>query len=317
MRTLLHHPLISLGVRLWWLPVLAATSVAFYPGFGGGLPWLLLGLGACASLALGVWSVPLLHGLSASALGRRRHAAAQHRFLCSACLEFGDFRFACGACGKEVEATVVHTMGAYVNRCPHCEELLDFSPRGVRSLCGACGATGDRALEHERSVRVVGTLLADDFELLARQRGEAVQETNDLRWFRIDDGKRLTYLLSLDDLNSRGRALDRSYGARAVEVLWLSEAEPLRLGQALDGFLARAEIDDAQLATMTACVAADRLDPAADRLLSARLGVVKYGVPSGDFLPQTPSQPGSRTAQVGDHPTPLVHTSGAGKGDPR
>lgn len=317
MHALLRHPLVSLGLRLWWLPVLAASAVAFYPGIGGGLPWLLVGLGACASLTLGVWSVPLLHGLSASALERRRHAAAQHRFLCSACLEFGDFRFACRACGKEVDAAVVHTTGAYVNRCPHCYELLDFSPRGVQSLCGTCGATGERALEHERSVHIVGALLADDFELLARQRGEVVQETSDLRWFRIDDGKCLTYLLSLDDLNSRGRALVRSHGARAVEVLWLSQAEPLRLGQALDGFLARAEIDDAQLATMTACVAADRLDPAADRLLSARLGVVKYRVPSGEFLPETITQPGSRTAQVEDHPVALAHTSGAGKGESR
>jgi hypothetical protein len=124
-------------------------------------------------------------------------------------------------------------------------------------------------------------------------------DTYGMHWARRDDGRELTCLLSLVDLSS-GKALPAAHAARRVETVWLGEVEPLTLGHAVDSFLTRAELDDSQLAGITGCVGAPQLDPSAARLLAARFGVVKYGVPARDFFPQTvPAAPEGDLARTG------------------
>ena len=52
----------------------------------------------------------------ASANSYRLRRALGHRFLCPDCLHFGEPRYACGACGDEIEPFVVQTTKRAVNR---------------------------------------------------------------------------------------------------------------------------------------------------------------------------------------------------------
>ncbi len=162
MLALFRNPLLRLLGRLWWLPAL--TIVAAW-GLGGERGLRLAGLGVVAYLAAvaGIVGAASAHGAYAASRERARHRSAQHRFLCPDCLHFGDFDFACGACGKRVEAFLVHTSGAYVNDCPHCHEHLlsreGLDGRGVQAHCERCKGNCDRAIHHERQVRVLATLL--------------------------------------------------------------------------------------------------------------------------------------------------------------
>jgi hypothetical protein len=290
LRFLFHNPLIRFAARMWWLPALMLVVVPFLPRVGPGFTWLLGGAAACLGLSAGVIGVPALQAWSNGRREGARHAAAKHRFLCPACLCLGGFQFSCGGCGQEVDPHIVHTDGSYVDRCPNCAEKVvinDHSaPKSLAAHCQACGANHARSVHHERAVRIIGTLTPGDFNTLTGEIAPPAADPRGIRWVRLDDGKALTYLLSLGDLLGSRQALPPEHAARHVTNLWLGDVEPLTLGHAIDSFLTLAELDDERLAAIGGDVRAEQLEPAAARLLSARFGSVKYGVTAQAFLPR-------------------------------
>src|SRR5262245_416258 len=136
MLALFRNPLLRLLGRLWWLPALALVAAW---GLGGERGLRLAGLGIVGYLdaVAGMIGVAWAHGAYAGSPARARRYSSDHRFLCPDCLHFGDFDFACGACGKKVKAFPVHTNGAYINDCPDCHAHLlprdGLDGRGVRA----------------------------------------------------------------------------------------------------------------------------------------------------------------------------------------
>ena len=116
-RTLARNPLLRSLTQNWWLPVLVAPFfVAFLgaPALAALLP-LLFG-----AMVVGIAGAACAHAGLAALQEGLRHERHGHRFLCPHCLRFGEFRYACGACGHEVDPLIVHTRGAYVNDCAEC-----------------------------------------------------------------------------------------------------------------------------------------------------------------------------------------------------
>jgi hypothetical protein len=285
---LLRHPLSHLLARLWWLPVMTATLVW---GYWGGHDLHLAGVGAAAGLGAiaGVFLIVAAHGPYALRRESARRRRAGHRFLCPSCLEFDDFRFACSTCRGEIPASLVATRGIYGDACPRCRAPLDtrqdpLSPR-VTAYCRQCAAPENRWLYHRRQVRVVGTFSRADFSVLLQALGQPVPLVT-APAHAYDDGTRLTYLLSLDEIAPGTERLSALHAGRAVDALWLEgrEAEPLALGAAVDRFLQRAALSKEQLRAMTVCVGQEWMDPAAQNLLAARFGTVRYGVEPAAFL---------------------------------
>jgi hypothetical protein len=294
MSALFRNPLLRLLGRLWWLPAL--TLVAAW-GLGGERGLRMAGLGIAAYLAAiaGIVGAAWAHGAYAASRERTRHRSSDHRFLCPGCLHFGDFDFACGACGKRVEAFLVHTSGAYVNDCPHCHAHLlsrDGSDgRGVQAHCERCQGNCDRAVHHKRQVRVLATLLPADFTSLCQTIGaQEKQAQGGIGYACDDDGVRLTYLLNLNSLTDASRSLPDAHALWEVECIWLDASGDdrqklaLDLGKAADQFIRRADLTDQQRQALTVCVPQVTLDPVVQRVLETRFGAIKYGVAATDFL---------------------------------
>jgi DNA-directed RNA polymerase subunit RPC12/RpoP len=299
LRSLLNNPLVRFLARMWWLPAMLLVIIPFLPRVGPGTGWLAAGAAALLGLAAGTLAPPTILSWTAGRRAQNRRNAEKLRFLCPACLCFGDFRYACGGCDKELNPMIIQTSGRLVDRCPHCHQKVSGGEQpgtdAVKAFCGACGADHELAVHHRRRVRVLGTLVPADFDTVTAGASSNV-DPKGVRWTRRDDGAELTYLLSLGDLAGSRLALPAEHAARRAESLWLSEADPLALGQAVDSYLTLAELDDERLAAMAGCVRSEQLDPAATRLLSARFGSVKFGVAAAEFFP-TPAiagQDGSR-----------------------
>jgi hypothetical protein len=329
MLALFRNPLFRLLGRLWWLPALAICAAW---GVGGeqGLRLAEMVVAAYLSAIASMVGVAWAHGSCVARRDRAYHHRARHRFLCPHCLHFGGFHFACGACGKKVGAFLVHTDGVYVNDCRRCHALLlsrdGQDGRGVQAYCKRkrCKGSCDRAVHHQRQVRVLATLLPADFSSFCRaigaegRKAKGEEQTGkDMGYVYADDGARLAYVLNLSDLTDAARKLPSRHALWAVESIWLDgeKAEPLALGQAVDQFIRQVGLTERQRRRLTVCVRVnqDGLDPAAQNLLAARFGTVRYGVAAEDFLcdgAQTrtataPQQPALRlAASVASETTP-------------
>ncbi|MCI0392838.1 MAG: hypothetical protein MOB07_29250 [Acidobacteria bacterium] len=290
MLALFRSPLLCLLGRLWWLPAL--TLVAAW-GLGGERGLRTAGLGVAGYLAVvaGIVGAAWAHGAYSAFRERVRHRSADQRFLCPDCLHFGDFDFACGACGKRVEAFLVHTSGAYINDCPHCHEYLlphDGSDgRGVRAYCKRCQGNCDLAIYHERQIHVLATLLPADFislrQITAAREGLA---KGGVGYARDDDGVQLTYLLNLDSLTDAARNLPRRHALWELKSIWLVASggdinSALIIGRAIDTLNRRT---DDLTKTLTVCVPQTALGSKAKNLLEDRFKAVEYGVAAADFL---------------------------------
>ena len=289
MLALFRNPLLRLLGRLWWLPAL--TLVAAW-GLGGERGLRMAGLGVAAYLAAiaGMIGAAWAHGAVAAFRERARHRSADQRFLCPDCLHFGDFDFACDACGKRVEAFLVHTGGAYINDCPHCHAHLlsrdGVDGRGVRAYCEHCKGNCDRAVHHQREVRVLATLLPADFTSLCQTIGaEEKQAQGGISYACNDDGERWTYLLNLNSLTDAAISLPRTHAFWKPESVWLDAAgndmeTALKVGKAADRF-------DRQMGlakTLTVCVPQIKLCDAVKNVLEAQFKTIEYGISATDFL---------------------------------
>jgi hypothetical protein len=282
MQAVLRNPLFRLLAQLWWLPALAVVVLAL--GFGGeaGFPLAAVGVGSLAALYAGLFGAGWAAGTRAVASERRRHLAANHRFLCPHCLCFGEFRYACGACEKEVDPVSVLGKGLVEETCPHCRASLTGSAgRSLRAFCGQCAGTSDRNRYHEREVTVLGALDSGAFAVLSGFFGATGGEEGRLR---REDSRRITYLLDLERLATGGSALPPTHAARALAALWLADAEALVLGKAVDRLAAETGLADTRLAEIRVCVGARELEPAAQRALASRFGAVEYGKGPVEFL---------------------------------
>jgi hypothetical protein len=279
MHPLFRNPLLQLLRRLWWLPV---TALAL--AWGGGAQYA--GVVSQMIFALLAFVAGLIlaargHGAYLSRREKIRHHRARHRFLCPRCLSLGGFRFACGACGNEVESFTVLTGGAYASDCPSCHvRLFAKNKSQVAAHCENCLGSCDRSLHHERRVRVIATLLDEDFRLICRLTGAPPLRAADHQTFAcMDDGECLRYILSFDSEAGVETADLPMHALRNVETIWLDAAgaDPLRLGRIIDAFIRQSGLTEAQRRRITVFIRQPAPEAAIRNKLAALFGLLRCG----------------------------------------
>lgn len=289
MLSLFRNPLLRLLGRLWWLPV--ALIVLAAGALGGFQIWerATTGFAVVLSFIGGMIGAAWVHGAVRSAQAASRHGAGSHRFLCPRCLQFGPMRYACGGCGAEVEAFVVHTGGAYVNDCPQCHAPLfsrdGVQGKGVQAYCAHCRGRSDREIYHERAVRVVGAVAPARFAELFASAGAAGQGEGGFPYSCRDNGERLTYVLDLAGLPASDEPVQEDHALRSLEAVWVAggDGEALALGQAADRFVRLSQMSETRRREVPVWVQATALEPAVRNLLQSRFGPVSCGVDAEEF----------------------------------
>jgi hypothetical protein len=249
--------------------------------------YLLFLLGVVALLG-----IVTQHGKLAGSARAVHRLARGWRFLCPACTRFGPERFACGACGAEVEEFVLLTHGLYLNNCPACKaRVFRDDSHTARARCAHCTARCD-ARYHQRQVRVFGVLDGASLQRL-RQWPLVGQQATDGTYLRGDDGRQLTYVLDLGDPPGVEAVFGPSHAVRAVETLWLGEAwhDPLSLAQALDRFIRRAQLSPTAQHALPIWVRDAQWDAVTRNILEARFPKVEYGVSAETFLARSTRVP--------------------------
>jgi hypothetical protein len=186
--------------------------------------------------------------------GRRRN----HRFLCPNCLHFGGFDFACGECWAEIPD---YANGNKIQTCPRCQRsLLSADGGGVRAYCKRCKGNFDRAIYHQRQVRVLATLRPADSHSLYRAISGQEYQPQGGRGYVYDDGARLAYVLNLGDFTDEAHSLPPAHALWEAESIWLdvSAGNPKELalewGEAADRFVGQAKLTEAQQQAIIVCV---------------------------------------------------------------
>jgi hypothetical protein len=215
--------------------------------------------------------------------GRQRN----HRFLCPNCLHFGGFDFACGECWAEIPDYA----NGKTQTCPRCQRsLLSADGDGVRAYCKQCKGNCDRAIYHQRQVRVLATLRPVDSQSLYRAISGQEYQPQGGRGYVYDDGARLAYVLNLSDFTDETHSLPHMHALWEADSIWLdvSASNPkelaLELGEAADRFIAQAKLTEAQRRAMTVCVRQAESDPVVKPVLETRFGKVRSRVTAPAFL---------------------------------
>ena len=240
-----------------------------------------------------------LFGKIAKPLLPKRGQQPKLRFLCPNCLHFGDFAFACGECWAELPG-YANRKNTRICRCKR--SLRSSEGDGVRAYCKRCKANYDRSIYHQRQVRVIATLLADDSLSLYKTISGQESQPQGGRGYLYDDGTRLTYILDLSTVTEASRSLLRTDAFGEMEFIWLdSEANTsLELVEAADRFLRQANLTKKQQHALMVCVPQDIIEPAARIWLAAHFGTVKQGVAAADFLSGKAQTKVVAQGQIGD-----------------
>lgn len=236
--------------------------------------YLLFLLGVVALLV-----VATQHGKLTGAARAVQRVARGWRFLCPACLRFGPERFACGACGAEVEEFVLLTHGLYLNDCPACRaRVFTGDQHSARARCAHCASTCEVG-NQQRQVRVFGVLERASLQQL-RDWPLVPRPTAEVACLWGDDGRQLTYVVDVGDPPGHDAPFGVSHAVRSLEALWLGEAwsDPLALAQALDRLIRRAQLTPAERAGLPVWVRDSAWGPTARNVLEARFPNVQYGV---------------------------------------
>lgn len=305
MLSLFRNPLLRLLGRLLWLPALALAILCGVVGGEAGLGLVQQIADIFFAVLVGMIAWTWAHAACARLWTHVRLLRFPQPFLCPCCLHFGSLRFACGACGREVEAFLVYTGGAYVNDCPHCR--TDLFPRdgqngsGVQAYCRRCHGCCERAVHHRRFVRVLAAPVPGDLRSLFRE-VPAVGEGNadGVGYAYGDDGRCLTYVLDLSDISRALHTFPPFHAAREVKAMWLDgeSVTTLELGQAVDRFIREADLKEEQRKMLPIWVRQAALEPAAHHLLAGRrFGAVRYGMAAKDVVGARQSFPARSTAQ--------------------
>lgn len=143
-----------------------------------------------------------------------RRSRTALRFLCPSCLHFWDYHFACKSCGHKISSLQIKTGGIWDNECSQCgQQLFNYSLKSepqIQAVCDNC----QQACElhhHQRRVRVLATLCADDFDELCQAAGVSPKRAR-----HVDAG--LNWQLTLLALNDQeqspqhGMRLAGAYG---------------------------------------------------------------------------------------------------------
>jgi hypothetical protein len=80
-------------------------------------------------------------------------------------------------------------------KCPRCQRsLLSADGDGVRAYCKQCKGNCDRAIYHQRQVRVLATLRPADSQSLYRAISGQEYQPQGGKGYVYDDGVRLAYV---------------------------------------------------------------------------------------------------------------------------
>jgi hypothetical protein len=218
------------------------------------------------------------HGKLSASVGSLLRRMRGWRFLCPECLQFGPERFACGACGAEVEEFLVLTHGLYLNDCPACHaSVFDGDQLSVQARCLHCRAKVDLRY-HRRRVRVFGVLGSRALEELTHW-PVVLQQAGAGRYLCADDGAQLTCIANVEDPPPSAH-FDPSHACCTLEALWLGAPEDdlLGLAQGLDRFLRRAQLSPERCAALPVWVQDGEWSATARSVLESRFANVEYGV---------------------------------------
>ncbi len=232
-------------------------------------------------------TISTLFGKMARFSPLKRGRRLNHRFLCPNCLHFGGFDFACGECWAEIPD---YANGKNTQTCPRCQRsLLSADGNGVRAYCKRCKGNCDRAIYHQRQVRVLATLRPADSQSLYRAISGQEYQPQGGRGYVYDDGERLAYVLNLSDFTDETHSLPQTHALWEIESIWLdvSASNPKELalewGEAADGFIAQAKLTEAQRRAITVCVRQAEADTVVKPVLETRFGKVRRRVTAPAF----------------------------------
>jgi hypothetical protein len=177
--------------------------------------------------------------------------------------------------------------------------LLSADGDGVRAYCKQCKWNCDRAIYHQREVRVLATLRLADSQSLYRAISGHEYRPQGGRGYVYDDGARLAYVLNLSDFTDEVHSFPPTHALWEAESIWLDgslnnpKELALEWGEAADRFVVQAKLTEAQRQAMTVCVCQAEIDPAVRPVLETRFGKVRHGVAAAVFLSE-----GAREAKV-------------------
>jgi hypothetical protein len=291
MGALFRNPLLRLSVRLWWLPALALAVIALGPLGANNLGVFKAGMAIYLAVITGLIGAAWVHG-TAAALGEwARHTFKRHRFLCPHCLHLQSdgLRFACARCGEPVESFLIHTKGLYVNDCSNCGQPLfsrgGFQDREALAHCDQCCENCDRAIHHERQVRVMAALRATDFASLCQAVNARPHSSRDgVGTVCGDDGDQLTYVLDFSSVKDAS-LLATEHAVWDAQSVWIDggdddpEKLALEVGQAADRF-----VRETKRQKLTAYVRQAVVPPAVRRVLESRFETIRFEMTAEGLL---------------------------------
>lgn len=271
------------GICYGWMPALVIGSLVIGRFEVAG--WLIFVSLAFLLAVVALLVVATQHGKVAGAARSVKRLAHGWRFLCPTCLQFGPERFACGACGAEVEEFVLLTHGLYLNDCSACKSpIFRDDSHAARARCAHCAGECDEK-QHRRRVRVFGVLDDGSLQRL-RHWPLVVRVATAGAYLQGDDGQQVTVVVDLGEPPGVADAFGPPHAARAVEALWLGGAweDPLALAQALDRFIRRAHLTPSARYALAIWVRDEQWDAVLRNVLEARFPKVEYGVSVETFL---------------------------------
>ena len=205
----------------------------------------------------------------------KRGQQQNHRFLCPNCLHFGDFAFVCCRCWIELPG---YAKGKISQTCPHCQRsLLSADGDGVRAYCKHCKGNCERAIYHQRQVRVLATLRTADSQSLYQSISGQEYHLQSGEGYIYDDGERLAYVLNLSSFVNKVHSFPQTHALREANSIWLdaSASNPKKLALELeDRFTEKAGQTELPWQTMTVCVQQPEVNSSVKPVLETRFGEV-------------------------------------------
>jgi HEAT repeat protein len=161
---------------------------------------------------------------------------------------------------------------------------------GVRAYCKQCKGNCDRAIYHQRQVRVLATLRSADSRSLYQAMSGQEHQPQGGKGYVYDDGAWLAYVLSLSDFTDEAHSLPQTHALWEAQTIWLdvSASNPkelaLEVGDIADRLVVQAKLTEEQRQEMTVYVHQSEADPVVKPVLETRFGKVGYGVTPPAFL---------------------------------
>ncbi|MGH9842684.1 MAG: HEAT repeat domain-containing protein, partial [Blastocatellia bacterium] len=223
-------------------------------------------------------------------LHKAAQRAPQRRFLCPNCLNFSEFRYACGYCWKEVKISRSFSQDLENKKCSYCRN--SFSPPaempwyGLLAQCEHCQEKFDRTIYHHREVRVLGAFQSVDFARLCQAVIGQETELQGCRGYIFDDGAQLTYLLDLNVLTDPAFSLPHAPALSEVEAIWLDAIEDnsppwdFELIKMVHRFIAHS----GKQSGLKVCVSRPDLNEVVKDALPTPFVIIKYEIAAADFF---------------------------------